>query len=125
MRFSTAIFATVAVLFVGVAQAMPRRLNSDSSLSTRGEYNDIAERAVYDNLSERDIYYDELSERDIYYDELLERDVMDDYEDMMARDLDVADVYERDVEEFDARDYISSPKTRLERRTDSKPLLSP
>ncbi|KAG6855207.1 hypothetical protein H0H87_006787 [Tephrocybe sp. NHM501043] len=115
MRFSTAIFSAVAVLFVGVAQAIPygggRASGSQAlwvsspstpdarmltlafisvSRDTRGEsYNEVAARAVYNNLPERGLEYDGLSERSL------------------------TDLYIRDVEKYSARRL-----SRLDRRGD-------
>ncbi|KAG6851828.1 hypothetical protein H0H87_012085 [Tephrocybe sp. NHM501043] len=101
MRLSAAIFSAVAVLFVGVAHALPRggggggHGSSSNILDTRGNYNGIAARPVYNNLPERSLYYDELSKREL------------------------TDLYVRDVEKLSARSLATEGKSRLERRDDT------
>ncbi|KAG6815589.1 hypothetical protein H0H87_000321 [Tephrocybe sp. NHM501043] len=96
MRLSVAIFSAVAVLFVGVAQALPRGGHGSSSnvLDTRGNYNGVAARPVYNELPERGLYYDELAEREL------------------------TELYIRDVEKLSARSLATEGKSGLERRDD-------
>ncbi|KAG6915302.1 hypothetical protein DXG01_012253 [Tephrocybe rancida] len=100
MRFSTAIFAAAALIFVGVTQAMPRRLQ-DESLSTRGpSRNEVLERGLFadDDVAPR------MSELD-------------------------TEIYHRELDNvFETRDYISKRfdfldgNNVLEARTDTCPI---
>ncbi|KAG6910470.1 hypothetical protein DXG01_010395 [Tephrocybe rancida] len=100
MRFSNAIFVAAALLFAGVAQAMPQRLQTES-LSARGPYgNEILERGLFadEDLTPR------MSELD-------------------------TEIYHRELDNvFETRDYISKRfdflenNNVLEARTDTCPI---